>query len=261
MKKIFLLFYCTLMCINFYGQNVGISDDATFNPSFMFHLKPSALYSNDLISVQNNSGTPFFHIKLNGNVGIGTSNPTQALDLIGNFKFSGALMPNNLPGNAGQVLKSNGAGTAPSWTAAVTPDNIYTVESTSGLAVTSTTFTPIPGESITINGLNPGDRVMIWFSGNMYMSGDDYNNVDVALHINGTMATVGGFVRVSLDTYDNANITWQNYSAIARYNVTISGNYTFDIRARRTMSGNTIYVGGDSSSAAEGVLTIFVLRN
>lgn len=98
------------------GQNVGISDDASFNPSFMFHLKPSALYSNDLFSVQNNSGTPFFHVKLNGNVGIGTLNPTEKLDLIGNFKFSGALMPNNLSGNSGQVLKSNGPGTAPNWT-------------------------------------------------------------------------------------------------------------------------------------------------
>lgn len=105
MKRIFALLCCALICVNLYGQNIGISDDASFNPSFMFHLKPSALYSNDLFSVQNNSGTPFFHIKLNGNVGIGTLNPTEKLDLIGNFKFSGALMPNNLSGNSGQAAE------------------------------------------------------------------------------------------------------------------------------------------------------------
>lgn len=260
MKKFFFLIIYALLYFNSYPQNVGISDNVSFNPSFMLHIKPSVGYSNDLFSIQNNSGTPFFHVKLNGNVGIGTLNPTEKLDLIGNFKFSGALMPNNLSGNSGQVLKSNGSGTAPSWIAAVTPDNIYVVESTSSLAVTSGTFTTIPGETITINGLNIGDRILIWFSGNMYMSGSGYNNIDIALYINGTIAEVGGFVRVSLDT-EFSYLKWQNYSTIARYNVISPGNYTFDIRARRLLISNTIYVGGDSLSATEGVLMIFVLRN
>ncbi len=49
------------------------------------------------------------------NVGIGTAVPTEKLHVAGNLRFDGALMPNNLPGTAGQVLVSQGAGVAPVW--------------------------------------------------------------------------------------------------------------------------------------------------
>lgn len=49
------------------------------------------------------------------NVGIDRPIPTEKLDVAGNVRFSGALMPNNLPGAAGQVLTSAGAGAAPTW--------------------------------------------------------------------------------------------------------------------------------------------------
>ena len=52
----------------------------------------------------------------NGNVGIGTTTPSEKLDVTGNVKFSGALMPNNLAGTSGQVLTSAGAGVVPTWT-------------------------------------------------------------------------------------------------------------------------------------------------
>jgi len=54
-------------------------------------------------------------VKGNGNLGIVNSNPTERLDVNGNVKFSGALMPNNSAGTSGQVLKSNGPGVAPGW--------------------------------------------------------------------------------------------------------------------------------------------------
>lgn len=53
-----------------------------------------------------------------GNVGVGSLAPTQKLDVTGNIRFSGALMPNNLAGTAGQVLTSAGAGLPPTWAAA-----------------------------------------------------------------------------------------------------------------------------------------------
>ncbi|MEO7990233.1 MAG: hypothetical protein ABI663_11870, partial [Chryseolinea sp.] len=54
-------------------------------------------------------------IDATGNVGVGLIAPTEKLDVSGNLKFSGALMPNNLAGTTGQVLTSAGAGAAPTW--------------------------------------------------------------------------------------------------------------------------------------------------
>jgi phage gp45-like len=50
-----------------------------------------------------------------GNISIGNTAPTEKLDITGNLKFSGALMPNNNAGTAGFLLQSNGTNTAPSW--------------------------------------------------------------------------------------------------------------------------------------------------
>jgi hypothetical protein len=55
------------------------------------------------------------------NVGIGTTNPTQKLDVVGNLRVSGAIMPGGTAGTTGQVLTSNGAGLAPTWETLVTP--------------------------------------------------------------------------------------------------------------------------------------------
>ncbi len=50
-----------------------------------------------------------------GNVGIGTTSPSEKLDVVGNVKFSGALMPNNDPGTSGKILLSGGSGAPPTW--------------------------------------------------------------------------------------------------------------------------------------------------
>jgi hypothetical protein len=69
-----------------------------------------------------------------GQVGILNTSPTEALDISGNLRFSGALMPNGTAGTAGYVLTSTGAGSAPNY---ISPANIV---SNGGGLTTSTTF-------------------------------------------------------------------------------------------------------------------------
>jgi hypothetical protein len=51
-----------------------------------------------------------------GKVGISNTSPVEALDVTGNIKFSGALMPGNDAGTATYLLTSAGTGAAPLWT-------------------------------------------------------------------------------------------------------------------------------------------------
>ncbi len=55
-------------------------------------------------------------------MGIGTQSPAEVLDIVGNLRFSGALMPNGLAGTSGYVLQSAGSGVPPIWSAA---SNLY----------------------------------------------------------------------------------------------------------------------------------------
>ena len=61
-----------------------------------------AFYGNDFLMTADGTTAALFVEGSNSNVGINTTTPTEKLDVTGNIKFSGALMPNNLPGTAGQ---------------------------------------------------------------------------------------------------------------------------------------------------------------
>src|SRR5213595_1298660 len=70
------------------------------------------------------------------NVGLGISVPTQKLDVLGNVRVIGALMPNSNAGTSGQVLISQGAGTYPIWGDGVPGQIWQTVYSTDSIDLT-----------------------------------------------------------------------------------------------------------------------------
>jgi hypothetical protein len=75
-----------------------------------------SLYGHDFVLNANSGNYDFFLKGSTGYVGLNTSAPSERLDVGGNVRFSGALMPNNLAGTSGYMLTSTGAGTAPLWT-------------------------------------------------------------------------------------------------------------------------------------------------
>lgn len=79
----------------------------------------------DFVTKTNN--TERMRVTSTGSVGINNSNPSEYLDVTGNVKYSGALMPNNLPGSTGQILTSAGANNS----------NVWLGQGTSGQVLTS----------------------------------------------------------------------------------------------------------------------------
>ena len=50
-----------------------------------------------------------------GYIGVNISAPTERLHVVGNVRFDGALMPNNIAGLSNQILTSFGPGVPPQW--------------------------------------------------------------------------------------------------------------------------------------------------
>ncbi|MFZ5376876.1 MAG: site-specific integrase [Patescibacteria group bacterium] len=78
-------------------------------------IRARASQTQNITEWQNSSGTALSVINASGNLGIGSTAPAQALDIVGNVQFSGALMPGGAAGTSGYVLTSSGTGTAPTW--------------------------------------------------------------------------------------------------------------------------------------------------
>ena len=82
MKNLIITLALALTTLFGYAQNVGISDNNAFTPSYLLHLKPLNTYANDMFSVQLNTST-YLHITNAGKTGFGTTTPNTLVDIIG----------------------------------------------------------------------------------------------------------------------------------------------------------------------------------
>jgi Repeat of unknown function (DUF5907) len=147
-----------------------------------------------------------------GDLGLGTSTPSEKLDVTGNIKFSGALMPNNSAGTVGQVLTSTGAGTAPVWATPSAGD-------TAGWALTGNA-----GTNAATNFIGTTDNVNLVFRRNNIKSG--FISADnTALGVNSLAANTTGSRNVSIGQNALAVNTTGGYN-VAIGGVTLNANTT-----------------------------------
>ncbi|HET6400478.1 MAG TPA: hypothetical protein VFH95_03680 [Candidatus Kapabacteria bacterium] len=79
----------------------------------------------DLGATAGTCASVVFKIGTHTLMGINTVSPTEAMDVVGNVKFSGALKPNGSGGSSGNYLLSAGAGVYPTWGSIVVPSTSW----------------------------------------------------------------------------------------------------------------------------------------
>lgn len=106
---------------------IGWTNSHLFVPVPQYLIKHSAsseglYYENAQIQYRNQDGNPVFftdwnngHGYFSNRLGVGTTMPSEKLDVAGNINLTGQLKFNNNSGSANQVLTSTGAASAPSW--------------------------------------------------------------------------------------------------------------------------------------------------
>lgn len=184
-----------------------------------------------------------------GNVGIGKT-PTEKLDINGNVRFSGALMPNNNPGTDGQVLVSKGAGNPPAWESPGSVIKTYSVFATR-TAITSTSWTPVTGLSRTITTTTPVTLVIFTYGSLEIISGSTSSTTagcEVKLQRDG-VDVPNAFQ--TIDIADTASYTgtiglWSFQTVV---DLASPGTYTFTVLAHKyNPSFDDFYAGGNTTA-------------
>jgi hypothetical protein len=193
------------------SNNTAVGNNATVTSGALTNA--TAIGANAKINI--NNGISLGDTTVNTMVGIGTGSPSQKLDVKGNVKMSGALMPNNSAGTSGQILTSAGPNNPPTWQ-----------------------------NSALSNGSNPGD--MLYWNGTAWvqvpagqpgqflkMGGGSIPqwsgltaptaNTNNASAITGTSATSGGNIISDLSSVTAYGVCWNT-----SHNPTLSNSFTTD---------------------------------
>jgi hypothetical protein len=188
--------------------------------------------------------TEAIRIKASGNFGIGI-NPSQKLDVAGNVKFSGALMPNNSAGTSGQVLTSAGANAVPTWT---TP-------ASSGVPYTGATGAVNLGAyNLTVNEITIGkgnsslsENTVVGKSAMANVTG----NNNTAIGSQSMPSLTSGAGNTAIGSAAGYSLGTGSNNIIMGYNANMSGNPSNSIAIGTGIdvnTSNTIQLGNSSST-------------
>lgn len=199
------------------------------------------------------------------NVGIGTNDPQQKLDVNGNLNVDGAIMPNGDAGSDGQVLMSSGANKPPVWVdlGAVVFDQSGTAVYGSGQVTISSlgVWTQVPGLTYTIH-VDSGTVVLVSTFGSTENTADGSNTgctANVGIFIDGALPANGSLQKLSLASNNKivGGANWAMYQAYAL----APGTHTISVRAKLVTSNTTnLVVSGGAGSDMRAVMTVAVLR-
>lgn len=178
----------------------------------------------------------------NGYMGLGVNTPGERLDVSGNVKFSGSLMPNGDSGTPGYVLTSTGYGTPPNYSSPATlvsnGGGLTTTTSLSGDITGLYNNTQIAADAVTSAEIANGS-VTGFDIANATVTSTNLNNTGVASGTYGS-ATQSPVITVGTDgriiSASNTTISGTN---IATSDLTLTGNRILTIGANSLTMKNT----------------------
>jgi len=201
-------------------------------------LLDSGIHTNSKIAF-NVNGTEVVTFAHSGNVGIGTTSPTQKLHVAGGMRLTGALYDaGNTAGSSGQVLTSTGVGT--SWASlsglsvgnADTTDNIHLNSGINNYLVKRVDSTHWGDSGIFDNGTNIGIGTTSP-SYNLHIAGAADNYLSYIYNSGTTASAAGLYVRID----GNGNLLTLNSNGTDVMTVSPTGA-TIGVPANFTASGD-----------------------
>lgn len=221
-------------------------------------------YGTGGFNIRNNSSTSTMFMTNGNYVGIGTTSPSQKLDVAGNVQFSNALMPAGQAGTTGQILTSQGTNTAPIWTTLFKPTSILTYESTGDVCITTTnpTWTTIIGP---VNmSLTTGQKVFVWAQGGAMIDNNCDGSTDanvsiynVRVSVNGSDLPNGAWIRSGVDNY-YGYLPFNGWSIAGEYDVPSNGTYAFAAQGSK-QAGANVMMGGNNTSSLQATMIFLIM--
>jgi hypothetical protein len=189
-----------------------------------------------------------------GNVGIANINPTEKLDITGNLRLSGALMPGNNAGVAGYFLQSTGSGTAPTW---VNAGTLITTQTwlLAGNAAASTNFIGTTNAIDFVTKTNNIERARVTSAGNFGIGSAVFNTTNPEKLLVDAGATSYNVIsgKGNLNNYLQLNIQNSNAGTLASSDVVATadnGNESVNyVDMGINSSGNTANLFGGANDA------------
>jgi len=166
------------------------------------------------------------------NVGIGVASPMEKLDVNGNLRFSGALMPAGMPGTTGQILISQGAGVAPIW-GSVAGNQIVSTSLSGSRTVSTTTWAAVTGMTVTFTARSTSAYVMFSASGYGYTNSMAYVQFRVFNVTSGTSVVQTQEKIQSYDDWTGTITTWSCSANALITGLTIGTTYTLRVDGQR----------------------------
>jgi trimeric autotransporter adhesin len=213
----------------------------------------TAIGANTIVSTSNS-----LVLGNNANVGIGISAPSEKLHVIGNLRFDGALMSNGNAGTTGQLLISQGSGTAPNWGHIGGVIRTFKASATR-TTINSTSFISVTGLSQAIT-LTTNADVMISTYGSIETFSTSFGGSGAIVQVfNNGVAIPDMFQTIDVDDAPGFTNTMAPWSMMNTLSLT-PGTYTFTVRARKYAFDN-FYAGGNTTAPSpnEGAMIIMVI--